>query len=381
MLSRFKQVMLPSLLTLVLGVAIGFSFIGTVSPAHSQSAVDPQTQLLRDIYTRVNPSVVSIDVRIPATTTQRGLQQNGQQYQEAAGSGFVYDTNGHIATNAHVVEGADRIEVTFSDGNTFRAKVTGVDADADLAVIQAEGDISAYKPVPLANSDQVVVGDQAIAIGNPFRRSGTMTTGIVSGIHRSVQGTVANYVIPDAIQTDAAINPGNSGGPLLDAQGQVIGINEQIESQVRQSSGVSFAIPSNLVKQVSDALIQNGKVVHTYLGVAGGSLTLDITDALKLPANTHGVYITQVVPGGPAAKAGLRAATAANASTTADEVPTGSDIIIAVDKQPVRSFDDLTSYLFTKTKVGQKVTLTVLRDGKQQDISVTLDARPVTNSQ
>src|SRR5262249_15569831 len=159
-----------------------------------------------------------------------------------------------IVTNAHVVDGADRIEITFSDGNQMFAKLVGIDEDADIAVIKAQGNTSAYAPLTIANSDNVQVGDRAVAIGNPFERSGTMTQGIVSGLHRSVDGIASagngqSYQIPDAIQTDAALNPGNSGGPLLDSNADVIGVNEQIASDVRQSSGVSFSIPSNLVKQ------------------------------------------------------------------------------------------------------------------------------------
>ncbi len=385
MLNRFKQTLLSSLLLLTLGAMIGFGFVGVTHPAYSQSAVSNDTDMLHDVYTRVNPSVVSINVRIPATAgssnPSQGQGQSGQ-YQYAAGSGFVYDTAGHIVTNAHVVEGTDQIEVTFSDDATFRAKVVGVDTDSDVAVIQVEGDISHYPALTLANSDQVVVGDRAIAIGNPFRRSGTMTQGIVSGVHRSVDGTsVQNYTIPDAIQTDAAINPGNSGGPLLNNRGEVVGINEQIASDVRQSSGVSFAIPSNLVKQVSDVLITDGKVVHTYLGIAGGTLTLDVAEAMKLPVNTHGAYVTQVQRGSPAAKAGLKAGAGTVSSLGTGDVAAGGDVIIAVDQQPIRHFEDLTSYLFTKTKVGQTVTLTILRDGKQQDVKVTLAARPTSATQ
>jgi 2-alkenal reductase len=280
------------------------------------------------------------------------------------------------------VSGTDQIEVTFSDDTTMHAKIVGVDLDSDLAVIQAEGDTSRYAPLALADSGAVAVGDRAIAIGNPFQRSGTMTQGIVSGLHRSVDGLAqasggGTYLIPDAIQTDAALNPGNSGGPLLNDLGQVIGVNEQIESQVRQSSGVSFAIPSNLVKQVVDTLIKNGKIDHTWLGISGVSLDLDLNEALKLPANTRGAYVTGVQTSSPAAKAGLKAGVDSNTvQVSGNDVPVGGDIITAVDGQTVQHFDDLSAYLFTKTKIGQSITLTVLRNGKTQDIKVTLVARP-----
>jgi S1-C subfamily serine protease len=411
MWNRIKQVGLSSFVILVLGIVIGMGVASPVQLASGQqvatpvqsapgqqgaTVVDPQTQLLRDIYSRVNPSVVSINVRIPTTGNsaqspfgpqpQFGPQSN-QPYTYAAGSGFVYDTAGHIVTNAHVVSGTDQVEIAFSDDTMMHAKIVGVDLDSDLAVIQAEGDISRYAPIPLADSNTVAVGDRAIAIGNPFQRSGTMTQGIVSGIHRSVDGLAqasggGTYLIPDAIQTDAALNPGNSGGPLLNNLGQVIGVNEQIESQVRQSSGVSFAIPSNLVKQVADTLIKNGKIDHTWLGIAGVSLDLDLNEALKLPTDTRGAYVTGVQAGSPAAKAGLKAGVDSNTvQVSGNDVPVGGDIIIAVDGQTVRHFDDLSSYLFTKTKVGQTITLTVLRNGKTQDIKVTLAGRPHANTQ
>ncbi len=340
--------------------------------------VDGEPQILHDVYQRVNPSVPSITVRIPSQNLPQGQSQlgpdTGQPYAFAAGSGFVYDNAGHVVTNAHVVQGADQVELTFSDGNILRAKVVGIDLDSDLAVLQAQGDLSKYQPVAIADSNAVQVGDRAIAIGNPFQKAGTMTQGIVSGLHRSVTGltpatNAGTYTIPDAIQTDAALNPGNSGGPLLNGSGQVIGVNEQIESQVQQSSGVSFAIPSNLIKLVIPDLIQNGKVQHSYLGISSISLDLDADQQLNLPETTRGAYVTSVQPGSPAAQAGLKGA---------NQNGTGGDVIIAVDKHPTRAFDDLTSYLFFNTKPGQTITLTILRNGKQMDVQVKLAARPIS---
>ena len=241
--------------------------------------------------------------------------------------------------------------------------------------IKANGDISKYPPLTLANSDTLKIGDRAVAIGNPFENSGTMTQGIISGLHRTVQGLVQNYTIPDAIQTDAAINPGNSGGPLLNAQGQVVGINEQIASQVRQSSGVSFAIPSNLVKLMADTLIKDGSVQHSYLGISGITTTLETNDAMKLDANTHGALVTSIQPRSPASKAALKAGSK-TVDVLGQTVNVGGDIITAIEDQPVTGFSDLTAYLFTKTTPGQTVTLTVLRNGAPQKIKVTLAARP-----
>ncbi len=386
MLSRFKQIGVSALAMLVLGIAIGVGLVAPLHPAYSEQAVaDSETQLLRDIYTRVSPSVVSIDVRLTSASgpSTQFRQQGGQQpYAYAAGSGWVYDSAGHIVTNAHVVAGADRVVVTYSDGVQMRAKVVGIDMDADLAVILPDGNTSNYKPLELADSDALAVGDRAIAIGNPFQRAGTMTQGIVSGLHRSVAALAqpsggGMYQIPDAVQTDAALNPGNSGGPLLNNLGQVIGVNEQIESNVQQSSGVSFAIPSNLVKLVAAALIKDGKIEHSWLGIGGGSLTLDVNEVLGLPANTLGAYVSSVQPGSPAEKAGLKGGSNTVNAGGAD-LPVGGDVIVAVDGKPVKHFDDLTAYLFTKTAPGQTVTLTVLRNGKQQDIKVTLAARPTS---
>ncbi len=368
------------LATLLLGFALAFG-MQLVVPVHvvlSQNVVDGEPQILHDVYQRVNPSVPSITVRIPSQNLPQGQSQlgpdTGQPYAFAAGSGFVYDNAGHVVTNAHVVQGADQVELTFSDGNILRAKVVGIDLDSDLAVLQAQGDLSKYQPVAIADSNAVQVGDRAIAIGNPFQKAGTMTQGIVSGLHRSVTGltpatNAGTYTIPDAIQTDAALNPGNSGGPLLNGSGQVIGVNEQIESQVQQSSGVSFAIPSNLIKLVIPDLIQNGKVQHSYLGISSISLDLDADQQLNLPETTRGAYVTSVQPGSPAAQAGLKGA---------NQNGTGGDVIIAVDKHPTRAFDDLTSYLFFNTKPGQTITLTILRNGKQMDVQVKLAARPTS---
>jgi len=393
MLRSFKRTGAALLLAVTFGTAVGYGAAGPIQTVHSQNTVvDSETDLLRSLYARVNPSVVSIVVRIPAAQATRQGQspvnpnQPNQQFAQAAGSGWVYDKAGHIITNAHVVEGADRIEVTFSDGNMVRADVVGSDPDSDIAVIKATSDISAYAPLVLANSDEVTVGDRAVAIGNPFEQAGTMTQGIISGIGRSVEGLASagngqNYLIPSVLQTDAALNPGNSGGPLLNSNGEVIGVNEQIASQVRQSSGVSFAIPSNLVKQTADTLITDGKVVHPWLGISGTSLGLDINEALKLPENSKGAYVTGVSPNSPAFKAGLKGAASSNTVANNAAVPAGGDIIVAIDKQPVKNFNDVLAYIFNKTKVGQTVTITVLRNGQQQDLQLTLGPRPTaTNS-
>jgi len=386
-----KKATATVLAALIIGTGVGASFTSITTqaaqatpPAPVITSDDLQTQILHAVYAKVNLSVVSIVVRIPTTASATNpivprrngqTQPQQQQYQYAAGSGWVYDNQGHIVTNAHVVDGANQVTVTFSDGAQFRVKVVGVDMDSDLAVLQVEGDVSKYPALTLADSDKVQVGDRAIAIGNPFERAGTLTHGIVSATGRSVQGNAGNYVIPNAIQTDAAINPGNSGGPLLNALGEVIGVNQQIAAEVRQASGVAFAIPSNLVKTVAEKLIKDGKIEHSYLGIGGGTVTLDIIEAMKLPNTTRGAYVNQVTASSPAAKAGLRAGTVTE-NTDSGALLIGGDIITKVNDQPVRSFEDLTGYLYMKTEPGQSVELTILRDGKESTISVTLAARP-----
>jgi len=380
---------------IVLGLIVGIGLQGQAQVSYgqqpvasvtavavAQAQVSSETQLYRSIYAKANPSVVSIQVRIPSQNLpqnsdngQPGPNGGGQGYAMAAGSGWVYDNQGHIVTNAHVVQGSDQVEITFSDGNMMRAKINGIDLDSDLAVIQAQGDVSKYAPLPLGSSDQVQVGDIAIAIGNPFEQAGTMTHGIISALNRTVQGLhtsgSGSYSIPGAIQTDTPLNPGNSGGPLINEFGQVIGVNEQIEAPAGQSSGVSFAIPVNLVKQFAPALIQSGKAEHSYLGISSTSLNLDVNNALHVPDNQRGALVTGVSPNSPAAQAGLQAAQLQNSGSVQ-----GGDVIVAIDNQPIRSSDDLIAYLFTRTVPGQTITLTILRDTKQQTVQVKVGARP-----
>ncbi len=328
--------------------------------------VDPiaEQQLYIDLYHRVNPAVVSI----------RAFSSDG--FSQA--SGFVIDTDGHIATNNHVVEGATELEIDFSSGLKVRGEVLGTDATADLAVIKVEVPADQLTAVSLGDSDLVAVGQRVIAIGNPFGLDGTMTIGIVSGLGRTLDSQVTapgggSFSTPKIIQTDAAINPGNSGGPLLNLSGEVIGMNKAIESQTGVNSGVGFSIPSNLIKRVALALIADGKFVYPYLGLGSmDDLTLREIEALSLP-RTSGAYVTNVVAGGPADAAGLRAGTQI---TQIDGLLGGGDLVIAIDRQEVKNFSDLLGYLVTKASVGQTVTLTILRDGQQLDVPVTLGARP-----
>lgn len=327
--------------------------------------------LLANLYERVAPGVVFI-----ATTTDGEI--------ESLGSGFVYDHEGHIVTNYHVVEGASGLEVFFASGLKVRAKVIGQDLDSDLAVIKVNVPADALVPLPLGDSDQVRVGQTAIAIGNPFGLAGTMTVGIVSAKGRTLEslrqaegGTF--FSAGDVIQTDASINPGNSGGPLLNLAGEVIGVNRAIRTTGTTitgdpvNSGIGFSISSNIVRRVVPELIANGKYDYPYLGITSRSnLTLRMIEELGLPRQT-GAYITAVTPGSPADRAGLRGG---SRQTSFTGLPAGGDLIVGIDGQPVMTFDDLLSYLIKNKKPGDTVTLTIVRDGQEREVNLTLGKRP-----
>ena len=345
----------------------------TVAPVFvsaTDSAGSSQEQSPVEVYRRANPAVVNIAVVL---ATQDSSSQGADM---AQGSGFLYDTEGRIVTNNHVVAGATRIEVTFADGSTQRARILGVDPDTDLAVLKVDAVPTGTQPLPLGDSGVLQVGQSVAAIGNPFGLEGTLTLGIVSAIGRVVPSGLSQFSIPQVIQTDAAINPGNSGGPLLNLRGEVVGVNTQIRTAdgVRANSGVGFAVPSNSVARVVPALIADGRYTWPWLGVRGGSVTTAIAQANSL-GQLRGAYIIEVLPGGPADKAGLRGATR---EQTVDglTMPIGGDVVTAVDGNLVRTFDDLLTYIALRAQVGQVVQLTVQRDGGEQTSAVTLDARP-----
>lgn len=335
---------------------------------------------LAELYKRVSSGVVTIWRFDSLSSSQDPNLPTGQ------GSGFVIDYDGHIVTNQHVINGADQIEVNFSSGLKAWGELVGSDTDSDLAVLKVDVPQEDLVPLPLGDSDQVRVGDFVVAIGNPFGLSGTMTIGIVSALDRTLASqNIAPgggiFTSGDIIQTDAAINPGNSGGPLINLRGEVIGINQAIRTEsfslVGESvnSGVGFAIPVNTVQQVVTSIIEYGRYRYPYLGIAmmGEELwNLKIVEALGLLPDAAGVYITEVTPGGPAEQAGLRGG---NRRTTVG-VNAGGDLIIALDGHPIRRNGDLLSYLINNTQVDQVVTLTILRDGEEIDISLTIGARP-----
>ncbi len=292
------------------------------------------------------------------------------------GSGFVYDDNGHVITNYHVVNAGGRLDVTFLDGTVYRATLIGSDPFTDLAVLYVqEAPAEKLVPLPLADSTRIRVGEQVAAIGNPFGLSGSMSAGIVSGLGRLIPSQEAGaFSIPDVIQTDAPINPGNSGGPLLNMRGEVIGINSAIFSSTGQFAGVGFAIPSNTVSKVVPELITEGSFSHPWLGVSGTDMTPGIADSLGLE-EPRGFLVVDVVSGSPAEKAGVQGG---DREEVIDGRPIqlGGDVIIAIDDKPVRKIDDILVYLQREKSVGDSLELTVLRDGETRDITAILGARP-----
>jgi S1-C subfamily serine protease len=340
----------------------------TVETARSkplaQSTVS--TNSFTEVYYEVSPSVVSVQVSMVSRNRLVG---------SGSGSGFVVDTAGHIVTNNHVVDGVTDIEVEFFDGLLASAEVVGVDPDSDLAVLKVDVPSERLHPVTFGDSDSLDVGQPVLAIGSPFGQNWTLTSGIISALNRTIQGDTT-FSIGGVIQTDAAINPGNSGGPLLDLNGNVIGVNSQILSSSRSSSGIGFAIPSNLTQRVMNDLIASGEVDYSYLGISGDDVSMSLLEALDLPGDTRGVAVYEVTPGGPASDAQLQNATEVSL-VNGRTVPTRLDIITAVDGYPVKGMGDLVSYLARETAPGQNIRLTVLRNGDTWiDIDVLLASRP-----
>jgi S1-C subfamily serine protease len=369
----------------------------SVSPQIDQNETPNTAKTLTDIFRQTQNSTVQIKSTKP--NTNELIIINGDPITRnnvALGSGFVYDNEGRIVTNSHVVSGADKVEVTFVDGNTYSAKVIGGDPYTDLAVLQiTDNNFSAKRVVPLTigNSSNLQAGERVAAIGNPFGLYGSITEGIVSGLGRllpisetepanpqqGILGPVKNspaFSIPNIIQTDAAINPGNSGGPLLNMKGEVIGINTAIFSNTGSYSGVGFAIPSDTMKKVVPSLIQRGIYEHPYLGVSGIDVTSDIAKVMKLN-ETKGFLVTDITSGGPADKAGIHGGDVLT-DINGTEVELGGDVIIGIDNTTVRKIDDMLSYLETKRQVGDTAKLTIVRDGRPQEVNVTLSDRSLS---
>ena len=367
------------------------SAITSTNPAQIAGGSDLITayeNTLESIYTTVNPQVVNITVLSAASSSNfqnfPGFNNNNnqsQQMSEALGSGFIWDTKGDIVTNNHVVDGASKISVTFSDGTTVPATIVGQDPYSDLAVIKVNVSADKLKPVTMADSTQVKVGEIAIAIGNPYGFSGSMTVGTISGLARDIPNTStqttsgASYSIPDVIQTDAAINPGNSGGVLVNDQGQVMGVTYSLESSSGSNSGIGFAIPSEIVTKVVPSLISSGTFQHPYLGISGTDMNPDIAQAMNLPTDTRGALIEEVTAGGPADKAGIKPSSTV-VTINGVQGTVGGDIITAIDGHSITSMSDLIAYLAINTQVGQSVSLSILRNGQTQTVKVTLGSRP-----
>lgn len=350
-----------------------FGQANTTSPVTSISRIN--SSLFNDVFKQTQGSVVQITRTVPLT----GIAIDpSQENRTALGSGFVFDQEGHIITNNHVVANAKVVDVTFTNGDRSRANVTAVDPYVDLAVlkiIETENNTLEQEQhldaLQLANSSALQVGDTVIAIGNPYGLAGTMTTGIVSQAGRLVPAPGIGFSIPDVIQTDAAVNPGNSGGPLLDTQGRVVGVTFG-----GFPGGVNFAIPSNLVQKIVPALIAEGNYTHPYLGFTGATLTSDLAASIaNITQNLKGVSVNTLVQAGPADKAGLN-------GTTIDQYGRkhGGDVIVAVDGDKIREFEQLVSYIEGNKSPGDNVVLSVVRNGNVIDLKAVLEKRPQHNS-
>ena len=344
----------------------------TVTPAAlARPASDSSKGLtVHDIYQRDAQGVAFIKSDIvQQTQSVFGFPQ--QQRSTATGSGFLIDNDGHILTNAHVVEGAKHVDVQLGSGDTQAAQIVGTDPSSDIALLKVDN-TDGVDPLPLGDSSKVEVGDPVVAIGNPFALDRTVTSGIVSALQRQIQAP-NGFSISDVIQTDAAINPGNSGGPLIDGAGQVIGINSQIESQSGGNEGVGFAVPIKTAADVVSQLEQGGEVHRAYLGISGSDLTPEVAHALNLPV-TQGVLVERVLSNGPADDAGVKGATG-EATIAGQTFPVGGDIITKVDGKTVTGMDDVIS-IVNGHKPGDEITLTVWSAGQQKDVTVKLGDRP-----
>jgi serine protease Do len=358
-----------------------------------RSELDQIQEGFSRVYEQVLPSVVNIrvtqilDAGIAPETGPLpypfDLPDDGRELRRSGlGSGFIWDREGHIVTNHHVIKNADQVVVTFYDGTSVDAEIMGADHDSDLAVLKVEHPDELPAPIQLTDSTRVKVGQLVAAIGNPFGLDGTMTIGVVSALGRwlpveanDLQGSP--YTIPDVIQTDAPINPGNSGGVLVDMHGQLIGVPTAIESSSGVNAGIGFVVPSIIVGKVVPALIEQGHYEHPWIGISGATLNSEMAKAMGLAVNQRGVLVVDVIPNSPAESAGLLGSDHLK-TINGQEMRLGGDVIIEIDSQPTRDFEDLTAYLARYTEAGQTVTLTVLRDNRQESLELTLGVRPIT---
>lgn len=330
---------------------------GELTPA---AIVAAQAEHLANLYEKTVESVVFI-----TANTQMGV---------GSGSGFIWDTEGHLVTNYHVIQSASSLTVKFFNGREYRADVVAFDPDSDLAVIKINDIDHELIPLPMGNSSETRPGEMAIALGNPFGEEFTMTTGIVSAVTRTLSSGFSSYSIPAVMQTDAAINPGNSGGPLLDMNGAVIGINTQIRSSSRQSSGVGFAVPVDLVKRVVPSLINDGQHSYPLMGISGNEVNILLRERASLPRDILGAYVNHAAPSGPADLAGIRGDSSLTGSLNFD-----GDVIVSINSIPMKSMDDLIGYLALNTAPGEEIIVGVFRNGSEIAIPMILGSRPTTS--
>lgn len=319
------------------------------------------------IFKTVKPSLVSIEVREKSPGFE-GLSQ---------GSGFVFDNQGRIITNAHVVGNSGKVTVTFPDGSQTEGIVIGKDDYSDLAVVDVDLSQDKLRPLTLGDSSELEVGEPVYAVGGPFGLSNSMTAGIVSQLKRKISSQ-QDFVIPNIIQIDAAVNPGNSGGPLLNRQAEVVGVNTAISSRTGTFSGVGFSIPSKTVERVVSSLIGKGEYNHPWIGVSGRDVTPEIAQLMDLNV-TRGFLVVDVVEDSPAAEAGLEGSSR-QVNLEGIEMKVGGDVIIGVEGRKVRKIDDILNYLASETEVGDQITLTIIRNRKRKQVSLTLEERPEPNS-
>lgn len=351
----------------------------TISPDFSP-AVNDQEALLTELYRRASPAVVSIEITIdlanslnlPADTP---LPEG--RVPTSSGSGWLFNSQGYIVTNNHVVADAEALQVIFHDGSKARADVVGTDPGSDLAVIKVDQLPAETAPLPIGDSDAVEVGQMAIAIGNPFGLQNTLTVGVISGLGRSLIGPPGGggfFSIPNIIQSDAAINPGNSGGPLLNARGEVIGVNTAIATESGVFDGVGYAVPAQVVERIVPALIEDGSYEHPWIGISMVAVDPLMAEEVGLDVES-GVLVTGVVAGSPADKAGIREGTE-NVVYAGGDLPIDGDIIVAVNNREMRNSDELLSFLQLDAAVGDTLTFTVVRDGSEEQFDLTLVPRP-----
>ena len=367
----------------------------SVEVLSADAIVAAQEEVINRIYETALPSVVQIRVThkigeessFPDAPGAPGRPFDFDRFQDMPGvpdeffrrgngTGFVWDEEGRIVTNHHVIDGASRITVIFSDPSEMDATLLGSDPDSDLAVLQIDVSDAPTQPVPLADSDAVKVGQMAAAIGNPFGQEFTITTGIISAVGRTIRSGNGAFSVPKVIQTDAPNNPRNSGGPLLDRKGRVVGVNTQIISRSGSSAGVGFAVPINAAKRVIPVFINEVSYEHAWLGISGSTLSPDVAGLMDLPEDTRGILVIAASEDGPPGQADLRGSDRTVESEGID-YPVGGDVIVSINDFPTNEMDELISYLIDKTRPGDEVTLDVVRDGERQSINVTLDTRPI----